>query len=92
MPRTIIISGANNGIRLAMTRALLEMGDRVAALGLSLSHLEPASPNFLPYVCNVTNPQRVQSVVDEVVAQWGGHPDQQCLPGIVLTFRKASFG
>jgi NAD(P)-dependent dehydrogenase (short-subunit alcohol dehydrogenase family) len=72
MPRTIIISGANNGIGLAMTHTLLEMGDRVAALDLSLSHLEPAGPDFLPIVCNVTNPQRVQTVVDEVVAQWGG--------------------
>jgi NAD(P)-dependent dehydrogenase (short-subunit alcohol dehydrogenase family) len=72
MPRTIIITGANNGIGLAMTHFLLEMGDRVAALDLSLSHLKDANPNFLPVVCNVTNPQRVQSVVDEVVAQWGG--------------------
>jgi NAD(P)-dependent dehydrogenase (short-subunit alcohol dehydrogenase family) len=72
MPRTIIISGANNGIGLAMTNALLEMGEHVAALDLSLSHLEPAAPNFLPVVCNVTNAQRVQSVVNEVVAQWGG--------------------
>ena len=72
MPRTIIISGANNGIGLAMTHALLNMGDRVAALDLSLSHLEPASSNFLPVECNVTNPQRVKTVVDEVVAQWGG--------------------
>ena len=48
MPRTIIITGANNGIGLAMTHALLEMGDQVAALDLSLSHLEPGSPQFPP--------------------------------------------
>jgi NAD(P)-dependent dehydrogenase (short-subunit alcohol dehydrogenase family) len=72
MPRTIIITGANNGIGLAMTHALLQIGDRVAALDLTLSHLELGSPNFLPYVCDVTNPQRVQVVVNEVVAQWGG--------------------
>ena len=72
MPRTIIITGANNGIGLAMTHALLAMGDRVAALDVSLSHLEQENPNFLPIVCNVTNPQRVQAVVDEVVARWGG--------------------
>ena len=72
MPRTIIITGANNGIGLAMTHALLLMGDRVAALDVSLSHLEQETPNFFPTVCNVTNPQRVQAVVDEVVARWGG--------------------
>jgi NAD(P)-dependent dehydrogenase (short-subunit alcohol dehydrogenase family) len=71
MSRTIIITGANNGIGLAMTHTLLQMGEHVAALDLSLSHLEPAADNFLPFVCNVTNQQRVQSVVDEIVAQWG---------------------
>jgi NAD(P)-dependent dehydrogenase (short-subunit alcohol dehydrogenase family) len=72
MARTIIITGANNGIGLAMTHALLEMGDQVAALDVSLSHLDQEGPNFLPIVCNVTNPQRVQTVVDEVVSRWGG--------------------
>lgn len=72
MARTIIITGANNGIGLAMTHALLDMGDQVAALDVSLSHLDQEGPNFLPIVCNVTNPQRVQTVVDEVVSRWGG--------------------
>jgi len=35
MNRIIIITGANNGIGLAMTQALLKMGDCVAALDLS---------------------------------------------------------
>jgi len=35
MDRIIIITGANNGIGLAMTQSLLAMGDRVAALELS---------------------------------------------------------
>ena len=72
MPRTIIITGANNGIGLAMTHALLGIGDQVAALDVSLSHLDQEAPNFLPIICNVTNPQRVQAVVDEVVSRWGG--------------------
>ena len=32
MNRTIIITGANDGIGLAMTKALLDMSDRVATL------------------------------------------------------------
>ena len=72
MNRIIIITGANNGIGLAMTKALLAMGDRVAALDLSLENLDPAIPNLLPFVCNVTDPARIQSVVDEVVRTWGG--------------------
>jgi NAD(P)-dependent dehydrogenase (short-subunit alcohol dehydrogenase family) len=72
MNRNIIITGANNGIGLAMTKALLEMGDRVAALDLSLENLGLSASNLLPFVCNVTGPVRIQSVVDEVIHQLGG--------------------
>jgi len=71
MTRNIIISGANNGIGLAMAKALLEMGERVAALDLSLNHLDRSNPNLLTYVCDVTNPQRVEAVVAEILEQWG---------------------
>jgi NAD(P)-dependent dehydrogenase (short-subunit alcohol dehydrogenase family) len=70
MSRIIIITGANNGIGLAITKALLTAGDRVAALDLSIDHLDQANPNLLPFICDVTDPQRVQSVVDEVLARW----------------------
>lgn len=71
MTRTILITGANNGIGLALTKSLLDMGDRVAALDLSVAHLDRTS-NLLPFVCDVTDPERVQAVVDEVIRQWGG--------------------
>jgi NAD(P)-dependent dehydrogenase (short-subunit alcohol dehydrogenase family) len=72
MPRTITITGANNGIGLAMTKSLLEMGDRVAALDLSLENLGQTHPSLLPLRCDVTDPARIQSIVDEVVREWGG--------------------
>jgi NAD(P)-dependent dehydrogenase (short-subunit alcohol dehydrogenase family) len=71
MNRTLIITGANNGIGLAMTKALLEMGDRVGVLDLSVENLPAGNPSLLPFVCSVTDPVRVQSVVDEVFRQWG---------------------
>ena len=71
MTRAIIITGANNGIGLALTRSLLDMGDRVAALDLSLENL-PWNSNLLPFICDVTEPQQVQAVVDEVTCKWGG--------------------
>jgi NAD(P)-dependent dehydrogenase (short-subunit alcohol dehydrogenase family) len=72
MNRTIVLTGGNNGIGLAMTRALLEMGDRVAALDLSLENLEPSHPSLLPLFCDVTDRAQVQSAVDEVTRRWGG--------------------
>ena len=71
MPRNIIITGADNGIGLALTKSLLEMGDHIAALDLSLENL-PRSSNLLPFTCDVTNPERVQAVLGEIIRQWGG--------------------
>lgn len=72
MPRTILITGANNGIGLAITRALLERGDRVAALDLSLENLVSGSSDLLSFTCDVTDPDRIHFVVGEVVRRWGG--------------------
>jgi NAD(P)-dependent dehydrogenase (short-subunit alcohol dehydrogenase family) len=72
MNRTILITGANNGIGLSMTNALLAMGDRVAALDLAVENLDGTNRNLLPFICDVTDPQRVQAVVEEIVQQWGG--------------------
>ena len=72
MNRTIIITGAHSGIGLAMTKALLAMGDRVAALDLSTTNLDPTNLNLLLFICDVTDPQHVQAVVEDVVTRWGG--------------------
>jgi len=58
MPRNIIITGADNGIGLALTKSLLEMGGHIAALDLSLENL-PRSSNLLPFTCDVTDPEVV---------------------------------
>ena len=71
MLRTILITGGNNGIGLALTQSLLEMEDRVAVLDLSLENL-PQTQNLLTFVCDITKPAQVQSVMDDVVNIWGG--------------------
>jgi NAD(P)-dependent dehydrogenase (short-subunit alcohol dehydrogenase family) len=71
MSRNIVITGANNGIGLSMAKSLLDMGDRVAALDLSVSHLDKSNPNLLTFVCDVTDAQRVKAVVEEIIAKWG---------------------
>lgn len=72
MIRRIVLTGANNGIGLAMTQALLEMGERVAALDLSLGNLDPSPPGLLSFQCNVTQPEQIQVVIEEVLHKWGG--------------------
>ena len=71
MSRTIIITGANNGIGLALTRSLLEKGDRIAGLDLSLENLDQTHPSLLPFRCDVTQPAQIQAVIEKVMTQWG---------------------
>jgi NAD(P)-dependent dehydrogenase (short-subunit alcohol dehydrogenase family) len=71
MSQNIILTGANNGIGLAMTNALLEGGDCVAALDLCLEHLAPSQPRLLPLRCDVTDEVQVRATVDLIVQQWG---------------------
>ena len=71
MNRVIVITGANNGIGLAMTRSLLEVGDCVAVLDLETNNLDQTHPNLLPFRCDVTQPQQIQASIDDVVSKWG---------------------
>jgi NAD(P)-dependent dehydrogenase (short-subunit alcohol dehydrogenase family) len=45
MRRRIVIPGGNNGIGLAITKALLEKGDSVAVLDLSTENLRSSNEN-----------------------------------------------
>lgn len=72
MNRIILITGANNGIGLALTKTLLDDGDCIAALDLSDENLAPlqGKGSLRVFRCDVTDPQHVRSVVDEVVREW----------------------
>lgn len=69
--RVIIITGANNGIGLALTQTLLARGDHVAALDLATDNLDYSHPGLLPFRCDVTNPQQIQTAIDEILRKWG---------------------
>jgi NAD(P)-dependent dehydrogenase (short-subunit alcohol dehydrogenase family) len=73
--RVVVITGADNGIGLAMATALLEHGDRVAALDLACEQLGPLADKYPKqlrfYQCDVTDAARVQAVVNNVVGVWG---------------------
>lgn len=65
--KVVVITGANNGIGLGLFKALAERGWRVAGLDLSVGNL-PAERSF---VCDVTDPGRVERVIGQVVERWG---------------------
>lgn len=74
MNRVIVITGANNGIGFTLTRTLLEIADRVAALDLETDNLAShLNSNLLLFRCDVTQPQQIQSVVDanEIIIRFG---------------------
>ena len=71
--RVIVITGANNGIGLAMTRALRDTNDRIAGLDLATDKLESLASNsdhVRPYRCDVTDQERTREVVADVVRVW----------------------
>lgn len=73
--KVILITGADNGIGLAMTQTLLKDGYRVAALDLSTENLESlhaAHPNqFTAQVCDVSKEDQVRAAVEAVIQKWG---------------------
>ena len=73
--QVVVITGANNGIGLGITKTLLARQFYVAALDLSgenLAELSVGQADRLRfYDCDVTDRDKVRSTVDAVVQEWG---------------------
>ena len=71
----IVLTGANNGIGLALTKALVTMGHKVAALDLSgenLIDLVQTNPQLCHfYVCDITDSLAVDQTILSIVQEWG---------------------
>lgn len=74
MSKVILITGANNGIGLHMTAALLERGYRLAAIDLSGENLAPLRARYegqlLFCPCDLTDEVQVQAAVAQTLAAW----------------------
>src|SRR5436305_13759006 len=67
MARSVLVTGGNRGIGLAIARALLALGDAVA-----VTHRGSAAPDGLLGIrCDVTDPAAVEAAYDEAEAAHG---------------------
>ena len=73
--RTVVITGANEGIGYHMLVSLVEDGYRVAGLDIDGGNLEPIEndhPEWVRFIkCDVTADDDVEAAIEEVVNEWG---------------------
>lgn len=74
-PKTVIISGGNNGIGLYMTETLLRDGYKVAVFDLSSDNLqlfqEELKGSMLFCKCDIRSDMDIKNSVETVIKQWG---------------------
>jgi 3-oxoacyl-[acyl-carrier protein] reductase len=73
--RRVLVTGATFGIGRELALAFAANGDLVAACGRTTDALESLAreaPGVVPYTCDVTEPEQVRRMVDDIVRQSGG--------------------
>ena len=72
--KTAIVTGAARGIGLATTRLFLAEGRRVAMIDRDVPALDEAArglDNVLPVVCDISQPDQVAGMIEEVAGAFG---------------------
>lgn len=73
--RTVVITGANEGIGYHMLTSLVEDGYRVAGLDIDGENLDLLQKNHSDWVrfiqCDVTADDDIETAIEEVVNEWG---------------------
>lgn len=76
--RVVVVTGGSSGIGRAAAHAFAERGDRVAvvargkeALAATATELRERSPHVLTFSADVTDPDALDGVVEDVERQWG---------------------
>ncbi|MEU7055441.1 3-oxoacyl-[acyl-carrier-protein] reductase [Streptomyces sp. NPDC046197] len=67
MSRSVLVTGGNRGIGLAIARAFADAGDKVA---ITYRSGEPPA-GFLAVKCDITDPEQVEQAYKEIEAQHG---------------------
>jgi NAD(P)-dependent dehydrogenase (short-subunit alcohol dehydrogenase family) len=76
--RTCVVTGAGGGIGAEVARQLVEAGARVALLDRNVETLKgvmeelgQTAGRVMQFACDVTRPESIQAVADQVQAAWG---------------------
>lgn len=73
--KTVLVTGANNGIGFHMTKNLLAGGYSVACLDVSIENLKPLETSFaermIVFQCDVSDSAQVNDAVSGIILQWG---------------------
>lgn len=74
-PEVVLVTGANAGIGFHLTKELLRLGFRVAALDISVTNLNALSASYAellrPFRCDVSHQSQVEHTIALVLEQWG---------------------
>ncbi|WAJ42772.1 SDR family oxidoreductase [Mycobacterium sp. Aquia_216] len=88
--RTALVTGASSGIGKKVAQAYLQAGAQVAiaarhseVLEMVAAELAPVGGRVMPISCDVTQPDQVNRMVDQVTAELGGIDIAVCNAGII---------
>lgn len=73
--KTILITGGNNGLGYYLGRSLLNEGNKVAIIDLSIDNAKKLKSKFpsrlLNYICDVRKEDEIKKSIDNIIDKWG---------------------
>lgn len=70
--KTIVITGADSGIGLEVLRLLAaEKSNRILAVDINMNNMDKLSSNVIPFQCDVSSKQGVDSIFEKAIAELG---------------------
>jgi NAD(P)-dependent dehydrogenase (short-subunit alcohol dehydrogenase family) len=69
--KVIVVTGANGGLGMSVTQALLDTGATVAGISPSIRQDAFKGPNFFPIAASLSTGEAVDSAIQQVVARFG---------------------
>ena len=71
--KTVLVTGANGGLGVNVTRAFLDAGATVIGTSRKITQAEFPSQNFVVIPADITTPEGANSLIAKTIAQFPGH-------------------